>query len=193
MRFSRGQTIFFEGDDAKCFFEVVSGTVRCCGLIQDGRRQIHRFAGPGELLGLGGEKTFNYSAEAVDEVVVLIRDLSSLDEAIGCDGDLRRKVLDALRSELAAVRCHTVLLGRMNAIEKLAAFLLALSTRSNGIDSLIELPMTRIDIADFLGLTIETVSRKLHELHREGVIALDGPNRVRIADRRRMEAISEAA
>jgi CRP/FNR family transcriptional regulator len=193
LRLPRGQTLFFDEDDAAYFFEIVSGNVRCCRLTQDGRRQIHRFAGPGELLGLSGEDSYGYSAEAVTDIVVRRHRLASLDSEMARDGVLRRRVLQALRDELAATRTQMMLLGRMSATEKLSSFLLALAGRSAARGACIELPMTRSDIADYLGLTIETVSRKLNELRALGVITLETATRVRITDHDRIEAIADAA
>jgi CRP/FNR family transcriptional regulator len=193
VRLSRGQTLFFDGDAAASFFEIVSGTVRCCRLIQDGRRQIYRFAGAGDMLGLAGDATYGYTAEAVTDVVVRRRSLAGLDAALATDAGLRRQVLQALRDELAATRTQMMLLGRMSAAEKLASFLLARSVQASRAEKCIELPMTRSDIADYLGLTIETVSRKLNEFHASGVVCLETPSRIRITDPGRIEAIAEAA
>lgn len=191
LRLPRRQTLFVEGDAANNFYEITSGTMRCCGLIHDGRRQIHRFAGPGEMLGAGCVGTYGYTAEAVTEVVARCHRLSTLDAAMAADGDLRRRVVQALRDELAATRAQMILLGRMSATERLASFLLALATRTGG--SCIELPMTRSDIADHLGLTIETVSRKFGELHGLGLIRLETPSRIRVLNLARIEAIADAA
>jgi CRP/FNR family transcriptional regulator len=193
IRLARGQALFFEGDEARHFFEIVSGTLRCCRLTQDGRRQIYRFAGPGQMLAIGCEDRYGYSAEAVTGVVVRRQRRSDLDAAMAADADMRRRVLQALRDELTATRAQMMLLGRMSAAEKLASFLLALAGEAAGPGACIELPMTRSDIADYLGLTIETVSRKLNELRGLGVIRLETPSRVRITDPERIEAIAEAA
>ncbi len=193
LRLPRSQTLFFDEDPARHFFEIVSGTVRCCRLIQDGRRQILRFASTGELLGLSGEESYGYSAEAVTAIVVRRHPLAGLDDAMARDGVLRQRVLRALRDELAATRTQMMLLGRMSATEKLAAFLLARAGRSAAAGTCFELPMTRADIADYLGLTIETVSRKLNELRLLGVIRLEASTRVRITDFDQIEAIAEAA
>lgn len=193
MIFAPGETLFFDGDDAVHFFEIVSGTVRCCRLTADGRRQIYRFAGAGDMLGLGGEAVHTYSAEAVTDVVVRRHRLASLDAAMAGDGRLRERVFGALREELAAVRLQMVLLGQMSAAERVASFLIALAARAADPTASIHLPMTRADIADYLGLTIETVSRKINELKRLGVIDLATPTEVRIAEPGRLEAIAEAA
>ena len=189
IRLARGQTLFFEGDEADAFFDIVSGTVRCCRLISDGRRQIHRFAAAGAMVGVGCIGTYGYTAEAVTEVVARRHRLAGLDTAMA-EPNLRGRVLQALREELAATRTHMTLLGQMSAAERLATFLLRLPDDRGGD---IELPMTRSDIADYLGLTVETVSRKLHELEDLGFIELVSARRIRITDLNCVEAISEAA
>lgn len=190
--FAPGRTLFFDGDEALHFFEIISGTVRCCRLTPDGRRQIYRFAGAGDMLGLGGETVHNYSAEAVTVVVARRLRLTALDAAMAADSRLRERVLGALRDELAAVRLQMVLLGQMNASERVACFLLTLAERADDPGASIHLPMTRVDIADYLGLTIETVSRKINELKRLGVIDLETPTTVRVTARERLQAIAEA-
>jgi CRP-like cAMP-binding protein len=192
VRLARGQTLFFEGDPAVFFHEVVAGTMRCCRLVPDGRRTILRFAGPGSFLGIGCVGVYGYTAEAVTEVVVRGHRLSGL-EAEMADAGLRARVLAALREELAATRSQMLLLGRMSAAERLAAFLVGYATREPQADGCIELPMTRSDVADHLGLTVETVSRKLHELDDLGLIRIETPSRIRILEPDRIEAIAEAA
>ena len=188
----RGQPLYFEGDPAEFFFEIVRGTVRCCRLVADGRRQIHRFAGAGELIGMGCVTRYGYTAEAVTDVVVVRHRLSGLESEMA-DAGLRARVLQALRDELAATRNQIMLLGRLSAAERLATFLVGYAARCARADGWIELPMTRCDVADHLGLTVETVSRKLHELDALGLIRIETPSRIRILEPGRIEAIAEAA
>jgi CRP/FNR family transcriptional regulator len=193
LTFAPGQTIFFDGDEARYFFEIVSGTLRCCRLTQDGRRQIYRFAWAGEMLGLGGEDVHSYSAEAVTEVVVRRHSLPSLNTAMIKDHQLRELVLQSLRDELAAVRVQMTLLGQMSAAEKVASFLIDLSRRAADPDGWLPLPMTRGDIADYLGLTIETVSRKINDLKRLRVIDMRAANEIRVVAQHRLAEFAEAA
>jgi CRP/FNR family transcriptional regulator len=193
LTFTPGQTVFFDGDEARHFFEIVSGTLRCCRLTQGGRRQIYRFAGAGEVLGLGGEDIHNYSAEAVTDVVVHRHRLLSLNTAMLEDHQLRERVLQSLRDELAAVRTQLTLLGQMSATEKVVSFLVELSERAADPEGWLHLPMTRCDIADYLGLTIETVSRKISELKRLHLIEMKSPNEIRIAEHDRLFELAEAA
>lgn len=192
IRLGRGQALFFEGDPAVHFYEIVAGTVRCCRLAADGRRTILRFAGLGSFLGIGCVDRYGYTAEAVTEVTVRGHRLSGLEAAMD-DPGLRARVLAALREELAATRSQMMLLGRMSAAERLAAFLVGYAARGPQSDGCIELPMTRSDVADHLGLTVETVSRKLHELDDLGLIRIETPSRIRILEPDRIEAIAEAA
>lgn len=181
-RLAPGQTLFHDGDAAQHFFEIVSGTVRCCRLTPDGRRQIYRFAGAGDMLALGGEPVHSYSAEAVGPVVVRRRRLAALDAAMSGDARLRERVIGALREELAAVRLQMVLLGQMSAVERVAAFLISLAARAAQPGAAIHLPMTRVDIADYLGLTIETVSRQVTSLKKGGVVELTDARSIRVPD-----------
>lgn len=192
VRLSRGQTLFYAEDKACSFFDVVEGTLRCCRLMHDGQRQVFRFAGAGELVGISAEGTYGYAAEAVGQVVVRRRRLADLEEAMAEDGVLRRRVLQSLRRELVATRAQMMLLGRMNATARLASFLVALAGEGRGGDC-VDLPMSRSDIADYLGLALETVSRKFGELATLGVIRLETPQRVRIVDPDRMKTLAEAA
>jgi CRP-like cAMP-binding protein len=189
----RGEVLFFEGDKAEYYFEVLRGTIRCCRLTPDGRRQIYRFAGTGQLLAIGCVRRYGYSAEAVTEVAVRRQRLAALDPAMAVDGNLRRRVVRSLQDELAATRTQMLLLGRMSAAEKLGTFLRSLAGDALVPGSRVELPMTRSDIADYLGLTIETVSRKLNEMQGQGIIRLEGPGRVTITDPGRIEALAEVA
>ena len=193
IRLGRGQTLFFEGDPAVHCYEITGGTVRCCRLVADGRRTILRFAGPGSFLGIGCVERHGYTAETVTDVTVRRHRLSGLEVAMA-DAGIRARVLAALREELAATRSQMMLLGRMSAAERLAAFLLVgYAARGPRADGCIELPMTRSDVADHLGLTVETVSRKLHELDDLGLIRIETPSRIRILEPDRIGAIAEAA
>jgi CRP-like cAMP-binding protein len=193
LAFAAGQTVFYDGDEARFFFEIVTGTLRCCRMTQDGRRQVYRFAGAGEMLGLCGEHLHSYSAEAVTEVVVRQHPLLSLNAAMAKDRQLRERVLQSLRDELAAVRTQMTLLGQLSAAEKVASFLIDLSERNADPDGWLYLPMTRSDIGDYLGLTMETVSRKINELKRLRVIEMKTPNEIRITAHARLAEIAEAA
>jgi CRP-like cAMP-binding protein len=193
LAFAAGQTVFHDGDEAEFFFEIVTGTLRCCRITDCGRRQIYRFAEAGEVLGLGGKDRHNYSAEAVTEVVVRRHPLMFLNAAMAKDHQLRERVLQSLRDELAAMRAQMNLRGQLNAVERVASFLIDLSERNADPDGWLHLPMTRCEIGDYLGLTMETVSRRINELKRLRVIEMKAPNEIRIAAHDRLAELAQAA
>lgn len=188
-----GHTVFAEGDEATHYVEIVEGTIRCCGLTADGRRQIYRFASEGELLGLSNGEAYAYSAEAVTRVAVRRHRLAALNAEMARDERLRERVIAAFRDELNAVRTQMMLLGRMTAAERIVSFLRDLAQRSASPDGTIHLAMTRGDIADYLGLTLETVSRKINALNRLGAIEMSTASRVRIRSLDRLEEMAAAA
>jgi CRP/FNR family nitrogen fixation transcriptional regulator len=171
---ARGEELFAEGDAADFFYKVVSGTVRTVKLLSDGRRQIDAFHLAGDIFGLEGGDEHRFAAEAVDEVVI---------EAYrkGCFSSLLRdnpafgdQLMSSMLVSLDRAHEHMVLLGRKTAQERIATFLLDMARRL-GCDGKVrqfELPMQRTDIADHLGLTIETVSRTLTQMVRDGLIKL---------------------
>ncbi len=181
-RLGAGELLFCEGDPAQEVFTVTSGVLKLYKLLADGRRQITGFLVPGDFLGLAFRDHYVCTAEAVTELglcrfrrrafVELLRDLPHLEE----------QLLARATSELAAAQEQMVLLGRKTALERVASFLLRLDERM-GSGGRLQLPMNRTDMADFLGLTIETVSRTLTRLKRRGLIALCGKSGVEIRDR----------
>jgi len=180
--FARNATIFSEGDDANYFYRVVSGAVRLCKLMGDGRRQIADFLLPDDFFGFEWLKTYSLTAEALTDVVVVRYSRSRLDRLGEARHDVQESLMGALSRDLWAAQNHVVMLGRQSAKERLVSFILALVERvgaKNG-DAL-ELPMSRQDIADYLGLTIETVCRTISELKRARYI--DVPNRSQITVR----------
>jgi len=172
---ARGETLFDEGDAADCFFQVVSGALRTSKLLNDGRRQIDAFHLPGDIFGLEAGAEHRFAAEAMGDAVVIGWRRARMAALTGADPAFREQVLDAALRSLERAQNHLLLLGRKSASEKMASFLLDMSARLGG--SRFELPMQRGDIADHLGLTIETVSRTLTRFARDGVIALRNASR----------------
>lgn len=168
--------IYCEGDEAAFFFQVVSGAVRTYKILADGRRQIDAFHLPGDFFGLECSGEHRFSAEAIGAVSIVAYRRASLEALALSDPALARQVIDAMMRSLQRAQDHVVLLGRKSAVEKIASFLLELSGRLAHDDDL-DLPMSRIDIADHLGLTIETVSRSLTQLERDGLISLPAHRR----------------
>ena len=168
---SKDEEVFAEGDRAAFFYRVVSGAIRTSKLLSDGRRQIDAFHLPGDIFGIEGGDEHRFSAEAVGDATVVAYRRSSLDGLSGVDGTFASQVVAAMMRSLERAQNHMLLLGRKTAMEKIATFLMDLAERLADHDS-IDLPMSRTDIADHLGLTIETVSRSLTQLEREGIIEL---------------------
>src|SRR5436190_2854288 len=173
MHFSRGETIFNEGDSAEYAYKVASGTVRLCKHMPDGRRQIAQFLFGGEFFSFMDLQEHSFSAEAVNDVVLLCYPQKQI-ERLGEERlTLRKRFAALLTRRVRDIQNHLVMLGRQTAKERVAAFLLHVIEHT-GIDKngLMELPMSRQDIADYLGLTIETVCRVLSAMKREGLIGI---------------------
>ncbi|HJE23522.1 MAG TPA: helix-turn-helix domain-containing protein [Methylorubrum populi] len=174
-RYAADEEIFAEGDRTAFFYTVVSGAVRTCKLLSDGRRQIDAFHLPGDIFGVEAGTEHRFNAEAVTETRLVIHRREPRVLA-GDDGALARAVVAALMRDLERAQDHMMLLGRKSARERIASFMLALSERMAVQGGAIELPMSRTDMADHLGLTVETVSRTVTQLERDGLIELP-PNR----------------
>jgi CRP/FNR family nitrogen fixation transcriptional regulator len=170
-RFARGEEIFTEGEPCSLFYTVVSGTVRTGKLLSDGRRQIDAFHFPGDVFGLESGENHRVTAEAVDTVTAIAYRRSAFGEIVQGDPAFGEQVLASTLSSLDRAHDHMLLLGRKTALEKMASFLLEIADR-RGNSGRIELPMQRLDISDHLGLTIETVSRTLTQMVRDGLIRL---------------------
>ena len=191
LSFSRNDEIYAEGDGSDCWYKVVSGTVRVCKLLADGRRHIAEFCLSGDCFGVDGGGERGYSAEAVDDVIVMRYQRKATERLIDQNPALARHLRDAMLRDLANAHGRTLLLGRMTATERVATFLLEMFDRRDRTRGL-ELPMPRTDIADYLGLTIETVCRILSLFKRDGVIVIPSPHRIELLDRDALEALGEA-
>ena len=172
---AKDEELFGEGDRAAFFYKVVSGAVRTSKLLSDGRRQIDAFHLPGDLFGIEAGEEHRFSAEAVGDAVVVAYRRCSLESLATSDPALAGQIVSAMMRALERAQDHMLLLGRKSAMEKIATFLLDLSARLE--EDQVDLPMSRTDIADHLGLTIETVSRSLTQLERQRVIALPAHRR----------------
>lgn len=168
-------TVFEEGQPADFMFSIASGSVKLYKLLADGRRQITAFLFPGEFFGLAVGGGYAYTAEAMTPALLCRFPRRKLDLLLEFAPRIEKRLLGLAINELAAAHEQMLLLGRKTAREKVATFLMMLSRRAErrGLPaSPIALPMGRTDVADYLGLTIETVSRTLTQFRREGVIAL---------------------
>jgi len=193
-RYERRETIFFEGDPCRYLFEVARGVLKLYKMMPDGRRQITGFLYPGQLLGLATKDCYEYTAEAVTKVTLSRYPVAKLDAVLDELPGLARRLLKSASDELIAAQDQMLLLGRKSGIERLTSFLLRLSqfNEQEGKDpQLVYLPMTRTDIADYLGMTTETVSRLFTRLKAMGLIALRRNKFVRLYDLNRLLDLSE--
>jgi CRP-like cAMP-binding protein len=194
--YERNRTIYFEGDEAEHCFRVRSGTVRLCKVTEDGRRQIIAFLRVGDLFGWFEEGAYRFSAEAVSDVVVEKFQRRRIDRATTESPALGRGIIAMLSSQLAGAHQHAVLLGRMTAYERVASFLLDLARRGRQApqgDRIVGLSMNRRDLADYLGLTVETVSRVMNGLKRKGIIFFTAPDDVHLKQSDTLERMALAA
>lgn len=181
MSFGRNSEIYGENEPADYLYKVVSGAVRTYKILNDGRRQIGAFYLPGDILGLeiGGEHVF--SAEAIVDSKVLVIKRSALMSLATRDSRIAKELLAVTSRELERVQQHVLLLIK-SAQERVASFLIEMAHRSPD-SAEFQLPMSRQDIADYLGITIETVSRTLTHMQVKATIALPTSRRVVLRNR----------
>ncbi len=184
-----GEHVINEGDEASSVFNVVSGCVKLYKLLPDGRCQITGFLLPGDFCGIATDGTYSYSAAAIEPTEICILPRRKLEAVFVRRPELERRLLAIVSHELSVAQDQMLLLGRKTAAERVAAFLLNLCHRGKRIgwsENPIHLPMTRADIADYLGLTIETVSRTFTALKKNKLIQLQGTGEVMIPKRERL-------
>lgn len=193
-RFAPGQAIFEESEAADYVYNVSNGDVCLYKLLADGRRQITGFLRPGDFLGLVKQDVYAYGAEAIDDVELCCMRIVDLERLLREMPAVRDRLLDMSRDEIAAAQEQMLLLGRKSAREKVLSFLLLRAKHDHDLDAeeaaVLDLPMSRSDIADYLGLTIETVSRTFTALKEEGLIELPSAQHVVLSN---LEAIEAAA
>jgi CRP/FNR family transcriptional regulator, anaerobic regulatory protein len=189
-----GSSFITEGATASAFFNVTSGTARLYKLLPDGRRQITGFAGVGHFLGLAVSDIYAFSAEAIESVQYCRFSRPKLHALLDDFPAMEKRLLQLASSELVAAQEQMLLLGRKTARERVASFLLAqsqLGLLCRMPRTHFALPMTRGDIADYVGLTIETVSRTLTKLRSDGLIDIPNQTDIVIRNRARLERIAE--
>ena len=169
----KGTKIFGEADPADCIYQVVEGAVRSHKLLSDGRRQIGAFHLPGDIFGLENGDFHRFTAEAIVDTTVRLVKRQSLERVAKTDPAVARSLLTMTTDNLKHVENHMLLLGRKTSQERVAAFLLEMNSRVTE-PGVVALPMSRRDIADYLGLTLETVSRALSEFKRKGYLKFLG-------------------
>ena len=190
MAFAKDEEIFAQDEDADMVHMVVAGAVRTTRLLADGRRQVGAFYYPGDLIGLETGAVHRFSAEAICDAVVLVVRRASLKTMVA-EGQLDRAIWEATRRELERTQDHLLVLGRKTACEKVASFLMGLAQREHAAnDARVSMPMSRQDMADYLGLTIETVSRMLTQLQGQSVVEFDGCRKFKV---KRWETLEEMA
>ena len=194
VHFGAGETVFAQEQMTTSFYNLVDGVMRLYKLLPDGRRQIIGFALPGDFLGLAASSRHNFSADAIGSVELCQFSRSGFARFSEDKPDLLRRINELAVRELSQAQDHIVLLGRRSAEEKVATFLIGWRDRLSKLGSpsaTVPLPMSRLDIADYLGLSIETVSRTFTKLEREGVLDIM-PGGVRLRDPSRAEALAAA-
>lgn len=187
--FSAGEAIFWEGDEARHIFDVLEGVLRVCRMLPDGRRAIVGFIYPGDVLGVSFQDRYLFIAEAVTDVKVRRFTRGRFFSLVDQSPALRPQLFALLCDEMSATQDQMLLLNRKSAEERVVSFLLAVH-RKSALDDNIALPMTRLDIADYLGLTIETISRMISSLSRRGLIRTLGRHGVAL---QKLAALREIA
>jgi CRP/FNR family transcriptional regulator, nitrogen fixation regulation protein len=181
MRFARNTEIYGEDEPAEYLYQVISGAVRTYRMLDDGRRQIGAFYLPGDIFGVEAGEAHLSSAEAINDAQILVVKRSAVMARAEHEKDLTRQLWTLTVRELQRVQEHSLVLIK-SAEERVAGFLLEMARRNSSTVA-IELPMSRQDIADYLGLTIETVSRTFSQLAQSGTIALETSRRVLFRNR----------
>ena len=191
LRVTRGKTIFNEGDPAENAYKVVSGAVRLCKHMADGRRQIAQFAFPGDFVSFMEVGEHNFTAEAVSDVVLMCYPQRQIDKLGAQKPSVRDRFLTLMCQRVYDMQNHLMVLGRQTAKERVASFLLVLLDRIGfEEDDLLDVPMSRQDIADNLGLTIETVCRTLSEFKRAGIIDIPNQRQLHLMDVETLQALA---
>jgi CRP/FNR family transcriptional regulator len=189
-----GRTLFQEGDDAHYVYNIIAGAVRLFKLLPDGRRQITGFLFASDFVGIALKARYAYSVETINDTIVCRFPRRKLESLFAEMPALETRLLDTAGNELIAAQDQMLLLGRKTSVERVASFLLHLGTRASargGKSDRIALPMTHTDIGDYLGLTVETVSRTFTKLRQKSLIATPGPHEVEIIDFDGLERMAE--
>ncbi|KRQ03214.1 MULTISPECIES: helix-turn-helix domain-containing protein [Bradyrhizobium] len=171
--YKKGAEVYGEKEPAEYVYQVKSGAVRSYKLLSDGRRQIGAFHLTGDIFGLENGSEHRFTAEAIVDTTVRLVKRQSLELVAENDAMVARNLLSMTTNNLQHAEDHMLLLGRKTSLERVAAFLLEMDRRLTAA-SVMALPMSRRDIADYLGLTLETVSRALSRLHELGIIGFIG-------------------
>jgi CRP-like cAMP-binding protein len=188
MSYARNAEIYGENEPTEYLYKLVSGTVRTSKILNDGRRQIGEFYLPGDLFGHEVGSQHSFSAEAITDVKVIVIKRSAVEALAARDNDVARQLWAMTGRELQRMQEHILLLIK-SAQERVAGFLLEMAERIKSANE-VELPMSRQDIADYLGLTIETVSRTLTMLENSAAISLPTSRRIVLRNRAALRRLS---
>jgi len=182
-RYHDRQNIFLEGDKKAWIYRVEAGTVCLYKMLANGRQQIFGFPIRNEIIGLEAGDEYQLSALSMGITRLRCLPVTLLDREARTDADFALHLYEAISSELEATRELLITLGQHGSTERMAVFLLNLAGRNRGGKTqLLNLPMTRFDIADFLGMTIETVSRALARLGEMKLIVVRGRSKIQVKD-----------
>ncbi len=188
MTYAEDEEIYGDGEEAEFVYKIVTGAVRTYKLLSDGRRQIGAFHFPGDIFGFESDSTHRLSAEAISDTIVLIFSRRTLEFLATRSIEVARGLWALTARSLDHAEDHMLLLGRKTALERVAAFLLEMDERMQSTGA-INLPMSRRDIADYLGLTLETVSRSLSHLKAEGAVELSKARQITVQRRSKLKTL----
>jgi CRP/FNR family nitrogen fixation transcriptional regulator len=180
--YKKDEEIYGEDEPSDYVYQVVRGAVRSYKLLNDGRRQIGAFHLPGDTFGLETGSSHRLTAEAIADTTVRLVKRRSLEQAAGTDVAVTRSLWAITAKDLRHAEDHMLLLGRKTAMERVATFLLEMDRRLS-VAGMMALPMCRRDIGDYLGLTLETISRALSQLHGRGVLGFSGARQIVLRNR----------
>ena len=193
-KFTDKENIFLQNDPSTHLYNITEGNVKIYQLLDDGRIQIIGFLYPGDFFGTYKNNKYNYSAEAIGNLRVCVFDQRVLDKYMDQNPILAKELLNETSYELTLAQDRMTVMGRLNAIEKIAIFLINISNQRKRIgwqSNPISLSMTRQDIADYLGLTIETVSREISKLKASNIIKIISSKQLFINDFEKLNQISK--
>jgi len=188
--FSNKQNIFLQNDPSTYLYNVTEGNVKIYQLLDDGRIQITGFLYPGDFFGSYKNNKYNYCAEAIGDLKTCVFDQKILDKYLDENPVLAKELLNKTSFELTLAQDRLTVLGKLSAIERLTKFLFNISQQRKRIgwqNNPISLPMTRQDIADYLGLTIETISRELSNLKTSNIIKIITSKQIYLNDIKSLE------
>jgi CRP/FNR family nitrogen fixation transcriptional regulator len=186
--YKKEEEIYGEDEPSDYVYQVIRGSVRSYKLLSDGRRQIGAFYLPGDMFGLESGPVHRLTAEAIVDTTVRLVKRRSLEEAAGTTVQVARSLWSMTAGELRHAEDHMLLLGRKSAMERVASFLPEMDRRL-AVTGMMALPMCRRDIGDYLGLTLETVSRALSQLHSQGVLGFSGARQIVLRNRQRLRSM----